>query len=58
MLYTVLRKTVFYQKQHFLHLNLSVALLLGLITFIGGIENANKYRVRLKVHSEVLSIAF
>ena len=39
------RKQVFNQIQHFVHFNLSIALLLGLITFVSGIETANKYRV-------------
>ena len=39
------RKQVFNQRQHFVHLNLSIALLLGLITFVSGIEAASDYRV-------------
>ena len=39
------RKKVFDQTQHFLHLNLSIALLLGLTTFVSGIETATEYRV-------------
>ena len=39
------RKQVFNQTQHFVHLNLSIALLLGLITFVSGIETASDYRV-------------
>ena len=39
------RKQVFNQTQHFIHLNLSIALLLGLVTFISGIEAAAEYRV-------------
>ena len=39
------RKQIFNQIQHFVHFNLSIALLLGLITFVSGIETANKYRV-------------
>ena len=31
--------------QHFVHLNLSIALLLGLIIFVSGIETASEYRV-------------
>ena len=33
------------KRSHFVHLNLSIALLLGLITFVSGIETADKYRV-------------
>ena len=29
----------------FIHLNLSIALALGLVVFLAGIENATKYRV-------------
>ena len=43
------RKEVFNQTQHFVHLNLSIALLLGLIIFVSGIETANKYRVSDKI---------
>jgi len=32
--------------QHFVHTNLSIALLLGLLTFVSGIETASEYRVR------------
>ena len=39
------RKKVFNKVQHFLHLNLSLALLLGLATFVSGIETASEYRV-------------
>ena len=39
------RKCIFNHTQHFLHLNLSIALLLGLITFVSGIETAAEYRV-------------
>ena len=41
----ICRKRIFNQTQHFLHLNLSIALLLGLITFVSGIETAAEYRV-------------
>ena len=41
----ICRKQVFNQTQHFVHLNLSIALLLGLITFVSGIEAASDYRV-------------
>ena len=43
----IYRKKIFNQVQHFIHLNLCVALLLGLIAFVGGIEQANEYRVRI-----------
>ncbi|XP_065910263.1 uncharacterized protein [Dysidea avara] len=36
----LLRKSVFKAKHHKVHLNLSIALLLGLITFVSGIETA------------------
>ena len=39
------RRHVFDRIHHFIHLNLSIALLLGLITFVSGIEAASDYRV-------------
>jgi len=41
----IYRKKIFNQRQHFIHLNLSIALLLGLTTFVSGIETATEYRV-------------
>lgn len=41
------RKSIFNQVQHFAHLNLAVALLLGLAAFVGGIQEAAEYRVRI-----------
>ena len=41
----VRRKRIFNQTQHFIHLNLSIALLLGLVAFVSGIETAVEYRV-------------
>ena len=43
------RKQAFNQTQHFVHLNLSIALLLGLVTFVSGIQAATKYRVSYSV---------
>ena len=43
------RKGVFNLTQHFVHLNLSIALLLGLITFVSGIETASEYRVSYNI---------
>ena len=43
---------MFNLKQHFVHLNLCIALLLGLITFVSGIEAAENHRV--SVHMKVL----
>ena len=40
------RKRVFKLKQHFIHTNLAIALLLGLVVFVSGIETASEYRVR------------
>ena len=42
---------MFCQEQHFLHLNLSIALLFGLITFVSGIETASEYRVRISMYT-------
>jgi len=42
-----IRKRVFNLVQHYVHLNLSIALLLGLLTFVSGIEAATEYRVSL-----------
>ena len=41
------RKEIFNQVRHFIHINLSVALLLGLIVFVSGIETASDLRVRI-----------
>ena len=41
----ICRKQVFNRIQHFAHLHLSIALLLGLITFVSGIETASDYTV-------------
>jgi len=35
----------------FIHLNLSIALTLGLVVFLAGIENATKYRVSYDMHT-------
>ena len=40
------RKKIFNQVRHFIHVNLSAALLLGLIVFVSGIEAASDLRVR------------
>jgi len=40
-----LRKTIFKAKQHMIHVNLSLALLLGLVVFVSGIETANDQKV-------------
>ena len=34
----------------FIHLNLSIALALGLVVFLAGIENATKHRVSYNIH--------
>ena len=39
------RKSVFKARQHMIHLNLAIALLLGLIVFVSGIETASGNRV-------------
>ena len=49
----ICRKKAFNQTHHFLHLNLSIALLLGLITFVSGIETASEYRVSDNVTFEI-----
>ena len=43
------RKKIFNQVRHFIHVNLSAALLLGLIVFVSGIETASDLRVRIIV---------
>ena len=51
------RKRVFNLTQHFIHLNLSIALLLGVITFVSGIETASEYRVSdnaISKHMQIL----
>ena len=40
------RKKIFNHRQHFIHLNLVVALLIGLILFVSAIETASDSRVR------------
>ena len=44
------RKTIFNQVRHFIHVNLSAALLLGLIVFVSGIEAASGFRVSNNIH--------
>ena len=48
------RKSVFDHKQHFIHLNLCIALLLGITIFISGIEAASDYRVRRSYLEEII----
>ena len=43
------RKKIFNQIRHFIHINLSAALLIGLIVFVSGIEAAYDSRVRSDV---------
>ena len=43
------RKQVFNHTQHFIHLNLSIALLLGLVIFVSGIEAAAEHRVSYEI---------
>ena len=43
----ICRKHVFNHVQHFIHLNLSAALLFGLVTFVSGIETASEYKVSI-----------
>ena len=52
------RKQIFNQTQHFIHLNLSIALLLGLVTFVSGIEAAAEYRVSDKSYFRHMQILF
>ena len=54
----VYRKNIFSQTQHFLHLNLSIALLFGLVTFVSGIETATEYRVSDVFIFQVRSLVF
>ena len=46
------RKSVFKAKQHMIHLNLALALLLGMIVFVSGIETANGNKVSQTVLSD------
>ncbi|XP_065911567.1 cadherin EGF LAG seven-pass G-type receptor 1-like isoform X2 [Dysidea avara] len=39
------RKTIFKAKQHMIHVNLALALLLGLVVFVSGIETASDNKV-------------
>jgi len=47
LLYFLLRKTAFKEMQNMIHLNLSLALLLGLIVFVSGIETASDNKVSI-----------
>ncbi|XP_065910282.1 uncharacterized protein [Dysidea avara] len=58
VLLIVLKKKIFDQIQHFIHLNLSIALLLGLITFVSGIETATDYRASCLVVAILLHYFF
>ena len=44
--YLFFRKTIFKAKQHMIHMNLALVLLLGLIVFVSGIETASDSKVR------------
>ncbi|XP_065901795.1 adhesion G protein-coupled receptor L4-like [Dysidea avara] len=44
ILLIALRKRVFKLRHHFIHTNLAIALLLGLVVFVSGIETASEYR--------------
>ncbi|XP_065903374.1 adhesion G protein-coupled receptor L3-like isoform X2 [Dysidea avara] len=57
-LFIVLRKKVFIQEHHFLHLNLSIALLLGLTAFVSGIETASEYRASCLIVAILLHYFF
>ena len=48
-MYMHYRKTIFNQVAHLIHINLSAALLIGLIVFVSGIEAAYDSRVRADV---------
>ncbi|XP_065915266.1 uncharacterized protein [Dysidea avara] len=54
----LLRKKIFNKIQHFIHLNLSIALLLGLITFVAGIEAANDSDVGCTLVAVILHYTF
>jgi len=41
------RKTAYKAKHNIIHLNLSIALLFGLITFVSGIQTATGSKVRM-----------
>jgi len=53
----ICRKSVFKATHNMIHLNLSLALLLGLVVFVSGIETANDSKARKDaIHSIVISI--
>ena len=58
LVFLIYRTRIFNLVQHFVHLNLAIALLLGLITFVAGIEQANEYRVRLPCHITTCTILY
>ena len=45
------RKRIFNKIQHFVHFNLSLSLLMGLIVFVAGIEAANDNEVSSMMHT-------
>ncbi|XP_065917797.1 latrophilin-like protein LAT-2 isoform X3 [Dysidea avara] len=53
-----LRKNVFNMVQHFVHINLSIALLMGLLTFVSGIEAASEYRASCLIVAILLHYFF
>ncbi|XP_065903381.1 adhesion G protein-coupled receptor L3-like [Dysidea avara] len=52
------RKKIFNQEQHFLHLNLSISLLIGLVIFVSGIETASDYRTSCLIVAILLHYFF
>ncbi|XP_065903420.1 uncharacterized protein [Dysidea avara] len=54
----VLRKKMFSKVPDFVHLNLSIALLLGLIVFVSGIETATRYRASCLIVAILLHYFF
>ncbi|XP_065903383.1 adhesion G protein-coupled receptor L3-like isoform X2 [Dysidea avara] len=52
------RESIFNHVQHFIHLNLCIALLLGLIAFVSGIETASDYRTSCLIVAILLHYFF
>ena len=52
------RKRLFKEKINMVHLNLVIALLFGLIVFVGGVETAINFEVRVAIHVNMHSKQF
>ena len=51
-LITLLRKELFKKVHHFIHLNLAIALFLGYVAFVAGVDTAIVNRVCTLIYSD------